>query len=160
MDLFSGERLDGILVAEQAIGKYALDIQGLQECRNLRQEACIFYEDAALDSYMIRTTDGDNFDEQSFKIVESGHHCHRVSKNVICSLDLKGTKLLQLEEKADETIYVPFDTNTFSVFTDEMTDNSYNFYTSRYYPAYLSKKIYLSLKNIFIFIKDNGCSNG
>lgn len=142
--MFSGERLDGILMAEQAIGKYALDIRGLRECRNLRQEAYIFYEGAALDSYAIKVTDTDNFDERSFKIAENGHHCHRISKNVICSLDLKSPKLLQLEEKADETIYVPFDANTFSFFTDEMTDNSYNFYTSRYYPTYLSKKIYLS----------------
>lgn len=140
--MFSGERLDGVLTAEQAIGKYALDIRGLRECRNLRQEAHIFYEGAALDSYAI--IDADNFDEQSLKIAENGHHCHRISKNVICSLDLKSTKLSQLEEKADETIYVPFDANTFSFFTDEMTDDSYNIYTSRYYPAYLSKKIYLS----------------
>ncbi|KYN42603.1 Laccase-1 [Trachymyrmex septentrionalis] len=132
------ERLDGILMAEQAIGKYALDIQGLRECRNLHQEAYIFYENAALDSYTIRTTNNNNFDEQSFKIAENGHHCHRILKNVICSLDLKNAKLSQLEEKADETIYVPFDANTFSFFTDEMTDNSYNFYISRYYPAYLS----------------------
>ena len=141
--MFSGERLDGILMAEQAIGKYALDIQGLRECRNLHQEAYIFYENAALDSYTIRTINNNNFDEQSFKIAENGHHCHRILKNVICSLDLKNAKLSQLEEKADETIYVPFDANTFSFFTDEMTDNSYNFYISRYYPAYLSKKIRL-----------------
>ncbi|XP_024876428.1 uncharacterized protein LOC112457522 [Temnothorax curvispinosus] len=134
------ERLDGILMAVQARGKYALDIQGLGECRNLRQEAYIFYKDATLDSHAIRTTDADNLDEQSFKIAESGHDCHRISKNVICSLDLKSTKLSQLEEKADETIYVPFDVNTFSFFTDEMTDTSYNFYISRYYPAYLSLK--------------------
>ncbi|KYN02752.1 Laccase-1 [Cyphomyrmex costatus] len=134
------ERLDGILTAEQAIGKYALDIQGLRECRNLRQEAYIFYESAALDSYTIRTTNTNNFDERSFKIAENGHHCHRIFKNVICSLDLKNAKLSQLEEKADETIYVPFDANTFSFLTDEMTDNSYNFYISRYYPAYLSLK--------------------
>ncbi|XP_071645358.1 uncharacterized protein [Temnothorax longispinosus] len=138
--LFPGERLDGILMAEQARGKYALDIRGLGECRNLRQEAYIFYKDATLDSHAIRTTDADNLDEQSFKIAESGHDCHRISKNVICSLDLKSTKLSQLEEKADETIYVPFDVNTFSFFTDEMTDTSYNFYISRYYPAYLSLK--------------------
>lgn len=137
-------------MAEQAIGKYILDIQGLRDCRNLHQEAFILYEDAALDSYAIRTTDIDNFDEQSFKIAESGHHCHRISKNVICSLDLKSRKLSQLEEKADETIYVPFDANIFSFFTDEMTDNSYNIYMSRYYPAYLSKKIHLSLKNILV----------
>ncbi|XP_011694706.1 PREDICTED: laccase-4 [Wasmannia auropunctata] len=138
--LFPGERIDGILMAEQTIGKYALDIQGLRECRNLRQEAYIFYENATFDSYAIRTTDVNNFDQQSLKIAESGHHCHRISKNVICSLDLKSAKLSQLEEKADETIYVPFDANIFSFFTDEMTDNSYNFYTSRYYPAYLSLK--------------------
>ncbi|XP_011061673.1 PREDICTED: laccase-14 isoform X2 [Acromyrmex echinatior] len=136
--LFPGERLDGILMAEQAIGKYAFDIQGLRECRNLHQEAYIFYENATFDSYTIRTTNDNNFDEQSFKIAENGHHCHRILKNVICSLDLKNAKLSQLEEKADETIYVPFDANTFSFFTDEMTDNSYNFYISRYYPAYLS----------------------
>ncbi|XP_039313353.1 laccase-12 isoform X2 [Solenopsis invicta] len=141
--LFPGERLDGILTADQAIGKYVLDIQGLQECRNLHQEAYIFYEDAGHDSDskdIIRIVDADNFDAQSFKIAESGHDCHKISKNVICSLDLKSRKLLQLKEKADETIYVPFDANAFSFFTDEMTDNSYNFYKSKYYPAYLSLK--------------------
>lgn len=159
--MFSGERLDGVLTTEQAIGKYALDIRGLRECHNLHQEAYIFYEGATLDSYAIRVTDVDNFDEQSLKIAESGHHCDRISKNVICSLDLKSTKLSQLEEKADETIYVPFDANTFSFFTDEMTDNSYNIYTSRYYPAYLSKNIYLSFiieKYFDIYQKWNGCS--
>lgn len=80
-----------------------------------------------------------------FKIAESGHHCHRISKNVICSLDLESKKSLQLEEKADETIYVPFDMNVFS-FTDDMTDDSYNFYTPRYYPAYLSKKVFYHRK--------------
>lgn len=146
--MFSGERLDGVLTTEQTVGKYALDIQGLRECRNLRQEAYIFYENAALDSYAIRTTDADDLNEQSLKIAETGYHCHRISKNVICSLDLKSRKLSQLEEKPDETIYVPFNANTFSFFTDEMTDHSYNLYTSKYYPAYLSKKIYLSLKSI------------
>jgi len=92
---------------------------------------------------VIRTTDANNLDEQSFKIAESGHQCHRISENVICSLDLKNAKLSKLKEKADETIYVPFDAN-FSFFTDEMTDISYNFYTSAYCPSYLSKKIRLS----------------
>jgi len=133
-------------MAEQIIGKYALDIQGLRECHNLHQEAYIFYEDA-FDSYVIRTTDANNLDEQSFKIAESGHQCHRISENVICSLDLKSAKLSQLKEKADETVYVPFDANTFSFFTNEMTDNSYNFYTSTYYPSYLSKKMHLSFIN-------------
>ncbi|KAL6441025.1 hypothetical protein ACFW04_003413 [Cataglyphis niger] len=135
--LFPGERLDCILVAEQTIGKYAFDIQGLRDCRNLRHEAYIFYENTRLDSYALKAT-ADNLDEQAFKIIESGHRCHRISKNIICSLDLKSTKLPQLEEKVDETIYVPFDMNTFSFFTDEMTDNSYNFYVSKYYPVYLS----------------------
>jgi len=152
-NLLSGERLDGILMAEQMIGKYALDIQGLRECRNLHQEAYIFYEDAAFDSYVIRTTDANNLDEQSLKIAESGHQCHRISENVICSLDLKSAKLSQLKEKADETVYVPFDANTFSFFTDEMTDDSYNFYTSTYYPSYLSKKIRLSFVIEKFFIR-------
>ncbi|XP_011869373.1 PREDICTED: laccase [Vollenhovia emeryi] len=137
--LFPGERLDGVLTAEGAIGKYVLDIQGLGECRNLRQEAYILYKDAKLDSRAIRTAD--NLDEESLKIAESGHHCHRISEKVICSLDLKSlSKVPELEEKADETIYVPFDTNTLAFFTDEMTDYSYKFYTPQYYPAYLSVK--------------------
>ncbi|XP_025159514.1 uncharacterized protein LOC105192607 [Harpegnathos saltator] len=130
-----GERLDGVLAANQAIGKYALDVQGLRDCRDKRYEMYIFYEDAAVNSYALRIAR--SFDEQALTIAESGHHCHRISKDVICSLDLKSAKLSQLKEKADETIYVPFDMNTFS-FTDEMTDYSYNFYTWRYYPAYLS----------------------
>jgi hypothetical protein len=75
------------------------------------------------------------------EIAESGHHCDRLSRNVICSSDLKSAEQSEAEEKAEETIYVPFDTNVFPFITDEMTDNSYNFYTSIYYPAYLSKEI-------------------
>lgn len=146
MYFFSGERLDGVLATDQAIGKYALDVQGLRDCRDMRHETYIFYEDAAIDSYTLRTAE--SFDEQALKIAESGHHCHRISKNIVCSLDLKGRKLSQLQEKVDETIYVPFDTNTFS-FTDEMTDYSYNFHVLRYYPAYLSKTIISVLFSLY-----------
>lgn len=154
LNFFSGERLDCILMAEQAIGKYALDIQGLGDCRNLRHGGYIFYEDfTRLDSYAIKDDTADSLDEQALKIIESGHHCHRISKNIICSLDLKSTKLLQLEEKADNTIYVPFDMNAFSFFTDEMTDMSYNFYVSKHYPAYLSKEIFVIYTFLYIKIK-------
>lgn len=124
-------------MAEQTIGKYVFNIQGLRDCRNLRHEAYIFYENTKLDSNAIKAT-ADSFDEQAFKIIESGYDCHKISKNIICSLDLKSTKLSQLKEKADEIIYIPFDTNAFSFFTDEMTDNSYHLYVSKHYPAYLS----------------------
>lgn len=146
MNFFPGERVDGILKTEKTIGKYALDLEGLLDCRKLHHEAYILYENVTSESHTIRTAS--NFDEQMLKIAESGHHCHRISRNVICSLDLKSKKSLHMEE-ADETIYVPFDTNAFSFFTDDMTDNSYNFYTSRYYPAYLSKKVFLLLNKVF-----------
>ncbi|RLU25335.1 hypothetical protein DMN91_001491 [Ooceraea biroi] len=135
--LFPGERLDCTLTAEQAIGKYALDVQGLQDCRNWSHEAHVVYEDAELASYTIRST-VDRLDERELEIAENGHYCHRLSKNVICSSDLKSAERSGSEEQVDETIYVPFDTNAFSFFTDEMTDTSYNFYAWRYYPAYLS----------------------
>ncbi|XP_026831051.1 uncharacterized protein LOC105279193 isoform X2 [Ooceraea biroi] len=131
------ERLDCTLTAEQAIGKYALDVQGLQDCRNWSHEAHVVYEDAELASYTIRST-VDRLDERELEIAENGHYCHRLSKNVICSSDLKSAERSGSEEQVDETIYVPFDTNAFSFFTDEMTDTSYNFYAWRYYPAYLS----------------------
>ncbi|XP_020278934.1 laccase-4-like isoform X2 [Pseudomyrmex gracilis] len=134
--LFPGERLDSILMTDKAVGKYALDIQGLRDCRDLRHEAHILYEDADVDSHTIKATD--KFHDQMFNVIESGHDCHRASKNVICSLDLKSKEFSQLEEKADETIYVSVDSNAFSIFTDEMTDKSYNIYVSKYYPAYLS----------------------
>jgi len=140
LDLFTGERLDCTLKAEQAIGKYTLDIQGLQDCRNSSHEAYVVYEDAEPASYAIRNTVG-RFNEHEMEIAESGHHCDRLSRNVICSSDLKSAEQSELEEKVEETIYVPFDTNVFPFITDEMTDNSYNFYTSIYYPAYLSKEI-------------------
>jgi len=139
LDLFTGERLDCTLRAEQTIGKYALDIQGLQDCRNSSHEAHVVYEDADAASYPMRSTVARRLNEREMEIAESGHHCDRLSRNVICSSDLKSAEQSELEEKAEETIYVPFDTNVFSFFTDEMTDNSYNFYTSIYYPAYLSK---------------------
>lgn len=128
-------------MTDKAVGKYALDIQGLRDCRDLRHEAHILYEDADVDSHTIKATD--KFHDQMFNVIESGHDCHRASKNVICSLDLKSKEFSQLEEKADETIYVSVDSNAFSIFTDEMTDKSYNIYVSKYYPAYLSKKSFL-----------------
>lgn len=89
---------------------------------------------------MIRNTNIE-FDPESLKIIEGGHNCHRISKNIICSLDLKSDERLLQQETADETIYIPYDTNTFSFFTDDMTDHSYNLYMRRFYPAYLSKKL-------------------
>lgn len=133
-------------MADQPVGKYALDIQGLRDCRNIHHETHIFYEEAAIDSYTLRTAE--RFNEQALKIAESGYHCHRISKNVICSLDLKSQKLSQLVEEVDETIYVPFDTNVFS-FTDEMTEYSYAIYESKYYPAYLSKTIFFTLSFLY-----------
>lgn len=119
--------------ANQPPGKYLIDVKGLQDCENLRQEAFILYDEPS--SATIK-------DEELFKIddyaaTSRGYDCHEISRDFICALDLKGSK--RVETNADETIYVPFDVNAFTSFTDEMSDYRYNIYGCPFYPSDLSK---------------------
>ncbi|XP_076233348.1 uncharacterized protein LOC143178508 [Calliopsis andreniformis] len=134
--LFPGERFDVAIETNQAPGKYLLDIKGFQECQDLRQEAFILYNDAKLESLVIRDQDISKID--SDKIATKGYNCHETTKDLICALDLKGLSDTSAEISLNEVIYIPFDINAFPSFTDEMSDNRYNFYECAYYPSYLS----------------------
>ncbi|XP_071856608.1 uncharacterized protein [Bombus fervidus] len=132
--LFPGERFDIILEANQPPGKYLIDIKGLRDCQNLHQEAFILYDDIKPESAIIK--DEKLLKINDYAITNKGHDCHEISRNFICGLDLKG--LRGIEINSDEIIYVPFDVNAFSYFTDEMSDYRYNFYGCPFYPSDLS----------------------
>ncbi|XP_015428531.1 PREDICTED: laccase-4-like [Dufourea novaeangliae] len=133
--LFPGERYDVTIEANQPAGKYLVDMRGLQDCQKLQQTAHIFYNDAEIDSAVIKDEEPLKINDD--KIAKNGYNCNE-RENVICSLDLKGAKGTSSDINADEIIYIPFDVNNYPSFTDEMTDNRYNFFGCAYYPSYLS----------------------
>ncbi|XP_043254641.1 laccase-4-like [Colletes gigas] len=133
---YPGERFDIFVETNQPSGKYLIDIKGLQECRNLRQEAFIFYNDAKLESTVMKDQELLKIDDDA--IVNKGFNCHEITKNFICALDLKGSKETLAEIDTNDVIYIPFDVNAFPSVTDEMTDNRYHIYGCAFYPAYLS----------------------
>lgn len=128
----------------QSSGKYLIDIKGLQECQNLRQEAFILYDDVQPDSAIIKDEELSKIDD--YAIANKGYDCHEISKNFICALDLKGSKGTSYEIYADQVIYIPFDVNIFPFFTDELSDNRYNVYGCAFYPSYLSKSIRILIR--------------
>lgn len=131
---FPGERFDIIIEADRPPGKYLIDVKGLQDCQNLNQEAFLVYDDAQLESITIKNEEPLKVDEHS--IANRGYDCHEISRNFICGLDLKGPKGIEIN--SNDIIYVPFDVNAFSSFTDEMSDYTYNFYGCPFYPSDLS----------------------
>ncbi|XP_012175905.2 laccase-3 [Bombus terrestris] len=131
---FPGERFDIILEANQPPGKYLVDIKGLRDCQNLHQEAFILYDDIKPESAIIK--DEKLLKINDYAITNKGHDCHEISRNFICGLDLKGSRGIEIN--SDEIIYVPFDVNAFSYFTDDMSDYKYNFYGCPFYPSDLS----------------------
>lgn len=76
--------------------------------------------------------------------LQSGHNCYDqnagIIKSTFCSLDLieETPNEITEDEKADETIYVPFDVNYYNL-RDDMSDYTYNIYAFTYYPSYLSE---------------------
>ncbi|KAK1119461.1 hypothetical protein K0M31_013290 [Melipona bicolor] len=130
------ERFDVIVETNQPPGKYHVDIEGLLDCQNLRQEAFILYDNAKPESAVIK--DDKLLKINDYAIANKGHDCQEISKNFICALDLKGLK--EVEVNSNEVIYIPFDVNAFSYFTDEMSDYKYNFYGCPFYPSDLSTK--------------------
>ncbi|XP_076674764.1 uncharacterized protein LOC143372472 isoform X2 [Andrena cerasifolii] len=134
--LFPGERFDTMIEANQSSGKYLIEIKGLQECQNLRQEAFILYNDAKPGSTVIKDQQLLRIDDDA--IASKGHDCHETAKNVICALDLKGPAETSAGINSDEVIYIPYDLNDFPSFTDEMSDNRYHFFECAFYPSYLS----------------------
>ncbi|CAD1479322.1 unnamed protein product [Heterotrigona itama] len=131
------ERFDVIVEANQPPGKYHVDIEGLLDCQNLRQEAFILYDNTKPESAVIK--DDKLLKINDYAIANKGHGCHEISKNFICALDLKGSKEVETIN-SNEVIYIPFDVNAFSYFTDEMSDYKYNFYGCPFYPSDLSTK--------------------
>lgn len=142
--MFSGERLDAILETNQTPGKYRIILQGLMECRNLFLEVYLFY----LNSNVMDVIEDTSIYLNSNKLsqLERGYDCDKVSKNVICSLDLKSNEKFLLSDETDETIVIPFDVNNFESITDEMTDENFNIYDYSYYPSFLSKKNFVNEK--------------
>ncbi|XP_012136868.2 uncharacterized protein LOC100877876 [Megachile rotundata] len=134
--LYPGERLDTIVETNQLSGKYLIDVKGLHECQNLRQEAFILYDNAEPESAMIKDEELLKIDDHA--IANKGYDCHDISKNFICTLDLKGSKWTSNEIYANQIIYIPFDVNVFPHFTDEQSDNRYNIYGCAFYPSYLT----------------------
>lgn len=136
--MISGERFDVVIEANQAPGKYLVDIKGLQECQNLRQEAFILYNDVNPESAVIKDQEPLKIDNEA--IASKGYDCHVITKDLICGLDLKGLPETS-EINTNEVIYIPFDFNAFPSFTDEMSDMKYNAFGCAFYPAYLSKSL-------------------
>ncbi|OAD52061.1 Laccase-1 [Eufriesea mexicana] len=128
------ERFDLIIEANQPPGKYLIDIRGFLNCQNLHQEAFILYDDTKPESTIIK--DEELLKINDYAIANKGHDCHKISRNLICALDLKGSK--RAEIYSNEVIYIPFDVNTYSHFTDEMSDYRYNVYGCPFYPSDLS----------------------
>lgn len=132
---FPGERFDVAIETDRPPGKYLVSIKGFLDCQHLRQEAFILYDNVNPKSVVIK-------DEQLLKINDYaignvGHDCHEISRNFICSQDLKGLNKVD-EVNSNEIIYIPFDVNSFSYITDAMSDYRYNFYGCPFYPSDLS----------------------
>lgn len=132
---FPGERFDVAIETDRPPGKYLVNIKGFLDCQHLRQKAFILYDNVNPESVVIK-------DEQLLKINDYaignvGHDCHEISRNFICSQDLKGLNKVD-EINSNEIIYIPFDVNSFSYITDAMSDYRYNFYGCPFYPSDLS----------------------
>ena len=136
--LFTGERLDAILETNQEPQKYFIGLQGLIDCRSLSHEAFLSYSEANSEEGI--KVPNVYLSLKNLQALEKGYDCDKVSKNIICTLDLKMSEKLKEVHKAEETIFIPLDDNTFGAITDEMTDENFNIYDFTYYPAYLSKE--------------------
>ncbi|XP_076653958.1 uncharacterized protein LOC143359708 [Halictus rubicundus] len=134
--LFPGERFDALVEADQSPGKYLVDVKGLQDCQNLRQEVYVVYNNAEPESVAM---DDEALEPDDDETAKNGYDCDK-DENVICALDLKGQTGTLPDKDVSELIYIPFDVNSYPSITDEMTDNRYNVYGCPYYPTYLSTK--------------------
>lgn len=136
INLILGERFDVTIETNRPPGKYLVSIRGFLDCRDLRQEAFILYDNVKPESVVIKDEQLLKIDDYTF--ANMGHDCHEISRNFICSLDLKGLNKVD-EINSNEIIYIPFDVNSFSYITDAMSDYRYNFYGCPFYPSDLSK---------------------
>ncbi|KZC07190.1 Putative laccase-17, partial [Dufourea novaeangliae] len=71
--LFPGERYDVTIEANQPAGKYLVDMRGLQDCQKLQQTAHIFYNDAEIDSAVIKDEEPLKINDD--KIAKNGYNC-------------------------------------------------------------------------------------
>ncbi|XP_006614217.1 uncharacterized protein LOC102673941 [Apis dorsata] len=131
----TSERFDVIIETNQPPGKYLVSIKGFLDCQDLRQEAFILYDNVNPESVAIKDEQLSKIND--YTIANMGHDCHEISRNFICSLDLKGLNKVD-EINSSEIIYIPFDVNSFSYITDAMSDYRYNFYGCPFYPSDLS----------------------
>ncbi|XP_017796383.1 PREDICTED: laccase-4-like [Habropoda laboriosa] len=135
---FPGERFDITIEANQPPGKYLIDIRGLQDCQNLRQEAFILYDGIKSEPATINDEGLLKIEDyMKTRIANNGYDCHTISKNLLCALDLKGSKGTEIN--ANQIIYIPFDINAFPFLTDGMSDYRYHFYGCPFYPSSLSQ---------------------
>lgn len=133
--IFPGERLDAIIETNQTPGKYQIVLQGLIDCRDLFHEAHLFYLGS---NAMDIEKDTIYLDSNMISQLERGYNCDKVSKNLVCSLDLRMKNDFAPFDEADQTVVIPFDVNNFETITDEMTDENFNIYDYSYYPSFLS----------------------
>lgn len=146
LNLFSGERLDAIIETNQTPGKYQIVLQGLIDCRDLFHEAHLFYLGS---NAMDIEKDTIYLDSNMISQLERGYNCDKVSKNLVCSLDLRMKNDFAPFDEADQTVVIPFDVNNFETITDEMTDENFNIYDYSYYPSFLSKEtIFFQISNL------------
>lgn len=133
--IFPGERIDAIIETNQNPGKYQIILQGLVDCRHLLHELYLFY----LESNVMNVIEDEKIylNAEEISQLERGYNCDKLTKNVICSLDLKSNDEFSLNQESEETV-IPFDVNNFQTITDEMTDENFNIYDYSYYPSFLS----------------------
>ncbi|XP_044003215.1 laccase-14-like isoform X2 [Aphidius gifuensis] len=138
--IFPGERIDLNINTNMSSGKYKIYLEGINECKNLINEALLIYDDIKNEAII---HDDDNY---HIKIPEVflGHNCNELGDDVVCSLDLKNINNNIADENDDVdddvygTYYVPFDVNSYDHIDDKMTDYSFNIYEFSYYPSYLT----------------------
>lgn len=139
---FLGERMDVKINTKTPVGKYKIYIQGIYECKNLRNEGTLsYYDDESIETFIQEDKNYYLEIPDSFK----GHNCNELGSDVVCSLDLTSFSN-EIDEKTEEifgTYYIPFDVNSYDHIDDKMTDYSFNIYEFSYYPSYLSEFLFL-----------------
>ncbi|XP_053598789.1 uncharacterized protein LOC103578067 isoform X2 [Microplitis demolitor] len=137
--IFPGERIDLTLNANRQGSKYRMVVQGLESCRHLIHEAALTYDSAESN---ISFPDKDDAPLHYLDVPEElqAHDCASIEKNTLCSLDLKTTSNVIINNDPADIYYIPFDINYYPAITDDMTDYTFNIYGYSYYPSYLTIK--------------------
>ncbi|XP_057322431.1 uncharacterized protein LOC130665839 isoform X2 [Microplitis mediator] len=137
--IFPGERIDLTLNANRQGSKYRMVVQGLESCRHLIHEAALTYDSAESN---VSAPDKDDAPLHYLDVPEElqAHDCASIEKNTLCSLDLKTTSNVIINNDPADIYYIPFDINYYPAITDDMTDYTFNIYGYSYYPSYLTIK--------------------